>query len=122
MQVAGSLFFEQPLEEFLLGVEEEVVQIRVGESLGEGSTKQDVMVASTVHDVSEDRDLIRVRVPRLDLLNEALCLGTVPSACPNDRASREVFGEDDVLWRERVNDDAFHGTRCLNSRRKKGLL
>jgi hypothetical protein len=27
-----------------------------------------------------------------------------------------------VLWRERVNDDAFHGTRCLNSRRKKGLL
>ena len=74
MQVAGSLFFEQPLKEFLLGVEEEVVQLRVGESLGEGPAEQDIVVASTVHDVSEYRDLVGVGVPRLDLLNEPLYL------------------------------------------------
>ena len=30
----------------------------------------------------------------------------------NDRASGEVFGEDDVLCGAWVNDDAFHGFDC----------
>lgn len=100
--------FEQPFKKFLLRVEEEVIQIGVGEGFGKGSAQRGHGVAPAYGHAEDDRDLVGLVVERINSLDESLRLQTLTGACPNDGTCREVVGEDDGFGGDGGGEDAFH--------------